>query len=78
MIFHCSNDGGVVGGAANGKLRSKRLFMFQKKSKQLQNATTAKGPPFNIANTLTSVGIEQIKQMIVFLMRSESKCLGFA
>lgn len=57
----------------NVKLRSKRLFMFQKKSKQL-HAATPKGPPFNVVNALTSVGIEQIKQMIMFLMQSESEC----
>lgn len=55
------------------KLRSRRLFMFQKKPKQLQTAPN-KGPPFNVVQTLTSVGIDQIKQMIVFLMESHSKC----
>lgn len=47
--------------------------MFQKKPKQLQTAPN-KGPPFNVAQTLTSVGINQIKQMIRFLLESQSKC----
>lgn len=60
-----------VDNVTNVKLRAKKLFAFPKKSKQLQ--TTSKNPPFNIVDSLTPVGIEQIKQMIRFLMESQSK-----
>lgn len=58
----------------NVKLRSKKLFAFPKKSKQIHSASV-KGPPFNVAQTLTPIGIAQIKQMITFLVRNESKLL---
>lgn len=32
-----------------------------------------KSPPFNIVDSLTPVGIDQIKQMIQFLMESHSE-----
>lgn len=47
--------------------------MFHRKPKPLQTAPN-KGPPFNVVQTLTSVGIDQIKQMIAFLLESHSKC----
>lgn len=65
--FCYSNDS-----VANVKLRSKKLFAFPKKSKQLHS--TSKSPPFNVVDALTPVGIEQIKQMIRFLMESQSEC----
>lgn len=61
-----SNDG-----VSNTKVRSKKLFAFPRKSKQLH--TSHKNPPFNIVNTLTFVGIEQIKKMINFLVQNQSK-----
>lgn len=61
-----------VDSVANVKLRSKKLFAFPKKSKQLPAAT--KNPPFNVVNSLTPAGIEQIKEMIRFLMQNQSKC----
>ncbi|XP_031630780.1 uncharacterized protein LOC116345492 isoform X2 [Contarinia nasturtii] len=60
----------TMGSVASVKLRSKKLFAFPKKSKQLHS--TSKSQPFNVVDSLTPVGIEQIKQMIRFLMESQN------
>lgn len=65
--MRCSNDS-----VSNVKVRSKKLFAFPKKSKQLHSTT--KSPPFNVVDTLTTVGIEQLKEMIRFLTEKQSKC----
>lgn len=61
----------------NVKLKSKKLFTFPKKSKHMQSVSSkAINPPFNVAQTLKSIGLQQIQQMITFLSMDESK-LGF-
>lgn len=66
---YCSVDS-----VTNVKLRSKKLFAFPKKSKQLPAAS--KSPPFNVVDSLAPAGIEQLKEIIRFLMQSQSEYLN--
>lgn len=59
-------------GVYNVKSKSKKRFNFPKKSKSV-TSSKASNPTFNVTQTLSSHGIQQIKNIITFLMKEQSE-----
>lgn len=68
FYVYCRNDG-----VFNVKSKTKKRFNFPKKLKYVASSKSA-GTPFNVAKTLSPNSIQQIRNIISFLMLEQSKC----